>query len=37
MRPAHDRWRETLTPELLAEIEREHGDFLRDYQPALTK
>src|SRR5262249_36313904 len=25
IRPAHERWRETLTPELLARIEREHG------------
>jgi hypothetical protein len=28
IRPAHDRWREVLSPERLAEVEREHGAFL---------
>jgi hypothetical protein len=32
MRPANERWKETLTPEKLAEIERVHGDFLRRYE-----
>ena len=27
IRPAHERWREVLTPDRLAEIEREHGGF----------
>jgi len=35
-RPAHERWRDVLTPERLAEIEREHGDALRRYEPVLS-
>jgi hypothetical protein len=36
IRPVHERWREVLTPEILADIEREHGDALRrwEYEPA---
>ncbi|MBL8840953.1 MAG: sulfotransferase [Planctomycetes bacterium] len=32
VRPTSDKWRETLTPPLLAEIEREQGDAMRAYE-----
>ena len=32
IRPAHERWREVLTPGILADIEREHGDALRRWE-----
>jgi hypothetical protein len=32
IRPAHDRWRETLTPERLEEIRRENGEALRRWE-----
>lgn len=31
VRPAHERWRDVLTLDQLAEIEREHGDFLAEH------
>jgi Sulfotransferase family len=31
VRPGHERWREVLTPDKLAEIEREHGAFLAEH------
>ncbi len=32
VRATHDKWRETLTPAMLAEIEREQGDAMRRYE-----
>lgn len=32
IRPAHERWKEVLTPEILAAIAKEHGDALRRWE-----